>query len=110
MSTIVARAEDASGTGRSDSFADLHLVDLIHGSAISAIKLMEQDRLRKANGNLTSLIERGLVDREIGERLDPSESNAMRYSASCSTQLLDHVTDVMEAVSPYDRLSSRSRS
>ena len=78
---------------------------------------MEKERIREANGNLTGLIKRGLVDREMMEAgpFRTKDVDAMRYTAACAVQLLDHTSDSTAAVSSRCRdvewleLTSRSK-
>ena len=63
--------------------------------------MLEKERIREANGNLTGLIKRGLVDCEMmeGGSFRTKDVDAMRYTAVCAVQLLDHTSDSTAVVS-----------
>lgn len=61
--------------------------------------MLDSDAVRTMNPNLTGLIKRGLVDREVVEGIAKSEEvNSMRFAASCATLLAEHVSDTTDAV------------
>jgi hypothetical protein len=80
-----------------DKLSDLWLGDAIHVGAISAAGTL--NRVAGENRTLTALIERGLFDREEEDARNAFEERAMRYSAVCSTLLLDSLVDMQQWVS-----------
>ena len=104
IASIVDRAEKNAQIvipkdkkGRSDTMADLWMVDLVHAHAITAANIL--NRVEGANGPLEELIRRGLFDKDGDEYGDNQLKRSYRFAGAIGAQLLDHMIGLDNRVS-----------
>jgi len=83
--------------GRSDTMADLWMVDLVHAHSITAANIL--NRIEGANGPLEELLRRGLFDKDGDEYGDTQLKRSYRFAGAVGAQLLDHMIGLDNRVS-----------